>query len=208
MYLSISKNDELAGLIQAAEQKSPEDLTEEDKMALLGRPKAGETARAVLRIIESKEFKSRLNSTLANQLCYIIGNNSLAEEEDSTLLAFPVVSSMGLQHMQHNIYVISFLHHFGHKIYSIYGFKLLNTIDKLVQRANASMVLGTSSWKEQFVEALTVTSAEEAGGGEEEDEEPRPTCANYVMHFITLFWKILFAFVPPTGKTSVKPILI
>ncbi|KAL9892581.1 sodium/calcium exchanger 1 isoform X5 [Glossina fuscipes] len=115
-------------LIQAAEQKSPEDLTEEDKMALLGRPKAGETTRALLRIIESKEFK--------------------------------------------------------------------NTIDKLVQRANASMVLGTSSWKEQFVEALTVTSAED--GGEEEGEEPTPTCANYVMHFITLFWKILFAFVPPT----------
>lgn len=26
-----------------------------------------------------------------------------------------------------------------------------------------------------------------------------PSCGDYVLHFLTLFWKILFAFVPPTG---------
>lgn len=30
------------------------------------------------------------------------------------------------------------------------------TVDKLVARANVSAVLGTSSWKEQFKDALTV----------------------------------------------------
>ncbi|GLH01522.1 Sodium/calcium exchanger 2 [Gryllus bimaculatus] len=35
---------------------------------------------------------------------------------------------------------------------------LQNTVDKLVQRANASILIGTSSWKEQFVEALTVSA--------------------------------------------------
>lgn len=40
-----------------AEAKAPEDLTEQDKMALLGRPKAGDITRAQLRIKESKEFK-------------------------------------------------------------------------------------------------------------------------------------------------------
>lgn len=49
--------DELATLVQQAEAKAPEDLTEEDKMALLGRPKAGDITRAQLRIKESKEFK-------------------------------------------------------------------------------------------------------------------------------------------------------
>ncbi|KAG5669770.1 hypothetical protein PVAND_000064 [Polypedilum vanderplanki] len=43
--------------IQEAEAKAPEDLTEEDKMALLGRPKNGDIIRAQLRIKESKEFK-------------------------------------------------------------------------------------------------------------------------------------------------------
>jgi hypothetical protein len=39
---------------------------------------------------------------------------------------------------------------------------LQNTVDKLVQRANASILIGTSSWKEQFVEALTVNPGERA----------------------------------------------
>lgn len=42
-------------------------------------------------------------------------------------------------------------------------------------------------------------------GDDEEDEEGEegedrlPSCMDYVMHFLSLFWKVLFAFVPPTG---------
>jgi solute carrier family 8 (sodium/calcium exchanger) len=33
------------------------------------------------------------------------------------------------------------------------------------------------------------------------DKEPKePSFVNYVLHYISLFWKILFAFVPPTGN--------
>ncbi|CAD6992608.1 unnamed protein product [Ceratitis capitata] len=122
----------MVGLIEAAEKKAPEELTEEDKMALLGRPKLGEVVRAELRIKESKEFK--------------------------------------------------------------------NTVDKLVQRANASLLIGTSSWKEQFADALTVTAGDDDGNGEggEDDEPQSPSCFDYILHFLTLFWKILFAFIPPT----------
>uniref|UniRef100_A0A182XW66 Uncharacterized protein n=1 Tax=Anopheles stephensi TaxID=30069 RepID=A0A182XW66_ANOST len=49
-------DDHVTGIIEAAERKAPEELTEEDKMALLGRPKAGDIVRAQLRIKESKEF--------------------------------------------------------------------------------------------------------------------------------------------------------
>ncbi|XP_073815749.1 sodium/calcium exchanger 3 isoform X3 [Musca autumnalis] len=128
----MAPDDELAGLIQEAENKPPEELTEEDKMALLGRPKNGDVVRAQLRIKESKEFK--------------------------------------------------------------------NTVDKLVQRANASLVIGTSSWKEQFVEALTVNPGDDDDGGEEGEDgvASTPSCFDYVMHFLTLFWKLLFAFIPPT----------
>lgn len=31
-------------------------------------------------------------------------------------------------------------------------------------------------------------------------EAPSPSCGDYVMHFLTLFWKLLFAFIPPTGS--------
>ncbi|XP_023246953.1 sodium/calcium exchanger 1 [Copidosoma floridanum] len=126
-----------AGLAAAAEMKAPEERTEEEKMALLGRPRLGDIARAQIRIKESKEFK--------------------------------------------------------------------NTVDKLVQRANASLILGTSSWKEQFTEALTVSGGDddEEGGAEEGADAPArppssPSVGDYLMHFITIFWKVLFAFVPPT----------
>ena len=35
---------------------------------------------------------------------------------------------------------------------------------------------------------------------EAEEEASVPSCGAYVMHFITLLWKLLFATVPPTGK--------
>ncbi|XP_075982859.1 sodium/calcium exchanger 3 isoform X2 [Anticarsia gemmatalis] len=66
-----------------------------------------------------------------------------------------------------------------------------NTVDKLVQRANASIIIGTSSWKEQFSEALTASS------GSDDPDEP-PSCFDYVLHVVTLFWKIVFALIPPT----------
>lgn len=50
-------SDELVNAICEAEAKAPEDLTEYDRMALLGRPKSGANIRAQLRIKESKEFK-------------------------------------------------------------------------------------------------------------------------------------------------------
>ncbi|XP_047349091.1 sodium/calcium exchanger 2 isoform X6 [Vespa velutina] len=124
-----------AGIAVAAELKQPEERTEEEKMALLGKPKLGEVSKAQIRIKESKEFK--------------------------------------------------------------------NTVDKLVQRANASILLGTSSWKEQFTEALTVSGGDEeddaeGGGSGGGGESSSPTPADYLMHSITIFWKVLFAFVPPT----------
>ncbi|ELU04186.1 hypothetical protein CAPTEDRAFT_128764 [Capitella teleta] len=73
----------------------------------------------------------------------------------------------------------------------------MDTVDKLLKKANLSLVVGTSSWREQFVEAITVSAGDD--GDEEEDaEEKLPSCMDYVMHFLTLFWKVLFAFVPPT----------
>jgi solute carrier family 8 (sodium/calcium exchanger) len=52
---------EEAGLAAIAERKRPEDRTEEDKMALLGRPRLGDIIRAQIRVKESKEFKVRIS---------------------------------------------------------------------------------------------------------------------------------------------------
>ncbi|NWS53570.1 NAC3 protein, partial [Chunga burmeisteri] len=76
-----------------------------------------------------------------------------------------------------------------------YEFK--STVDKLIKKTNLALVVGTHSWRDQFMEAITVSAA----GDEDEDEsgeERLPSCFDYVMHFLTVFWKVLFACVPPT----------
>jgi len=113
--------------------KKPEDLTEEEKIALLGRPCLGNNSRIQIRIRESKEFKS--------------------------------------------------------------------SVDKMMAKANNSMMVGSTSWLEQFTEAFTVQAEDDEEECEEgeEGEEKMPTCGDYIMHFLTLPWKLLFAFIPPTA---------
>jgi solute carrier family 8 (sodium/calcium exchanger) len=80
-------------------------------------------------------------------------------------------------------------------------------VDKLLISNASSILVGTSSWKEQFIEALKVNADDDEDeeeeepkeGEEKEEKEPKqPTCGDYFIHFVSLFWKILFAFVPPT----------
>merc|ERR1712117_760765 len=124
--------------------KDPETLTEEEKIALLGRPKLGDITKISIRIRESKEFKS--------------------------------------------------------------------SVDRMLQRGNASMMVGASSWKDQFVDAFTVQAGdddeEEEGEGDEGGEEKMPTCGDYIMHFLTLIWKVLFAFIPPAGIANGYPCFV
>ncbi|GFR07156.1 hypothetical protein TNCT_678341 [Trichonephila clavata] len=110
------------------EHRPSAELTEAEKIALLGKPRLGDNYKIQLRIKESKEFK--------------------------------------------------------------------NTVDKLFEKTNASLTIGTSSWKEQFLDVITVSAGDD--DDEEGDEERMPSCSDYVMHFFTIFWKVLFAFVPPT----------
>merc|ERR1712119_180338 len=118
--------------------KNPEDLTEEEKIALLGRPCLGNNTKIQIRIRESKEFKS--------------------------------------------------------------------SVDKLMAKTNNSLMQGSSSWLEQFTSAFEVQAEgdddEEEGEEGEEGEEKMPSCGDYIMHFLTLPWKLIFAFIPPTAMAN------
>merc|ERR1712240_246885 len=139
MYVNIGEPRQIAEGIEGEgidysvlDEKNPEDLTEEEKIALLGRPCLGANSRIQIRIRESKEFKS--------------------------------------------------------------------SVDKMMQKANNSMMVGSSSWLDQFSEAFTVQAEDDDEGEEgEEGEEKMPTCGDYIMHFLTLPWKLIFAFIPPTA---------
>lgn len=79
-------------------------------------------------------------------------------------------------------------------------------MDKALYRANTAILVGTSSWVEQFKQAFSVRDDDddddviETGGVTNGDNEKPLTCKDYILHFITFFWKFLFAFVPPTSK--------
>merc|ERR1711931_574498 len=120
--------------------KKPEELTEEEKIALLGRPCLGQNTRIQIRIRESKEFKS--------------------------------------------------------------------AVDKMMQKANNSMMVGSSSWLDQFSEAFTVQADDDEEEEGEEGEEKMPSCGDYIMHFLTLPWKLIFAFIPPTGIGAGYPTFV
>ena len=54
--------------------------------------------------------------------------------------------------------------------------------------------VGTNTWSKQFADAVTMP------GSDEEGEEPG--CSDYLTHFLTFYWKVIFAFVPPTTYCS------
>jgi len=149
MYVNIGEPRQIAegkegeGLdYSVLDAKDPEDLTEEEKIALLGRPCLGTNTKIQIRIKESKEFK--------------------------------------------------------------------NSVDKIMQKANASMMVGSSSWLEQFTEAFVVQADDEEEEGEdgEEAEEKMPSCGDYIMHFLTLPWKLIFALIPPTAIYNGYPTFV
>ncbi|GBP22196.1 hypothetical protein EVAR_10706_1 [Eumeta japonica] len=43
---------------------------------------------------------------------------------------------------------------------------------------------------------VDVSKSSEPQGSDDPDEPP--SCSDYVLHFLTLFWKIIFALIPPT----------
>merc|ERR1712130_904747 len=80
----------------------------------------------------------------------------------------------------------------------------MGSVDKMMQKANNSMMVGSSSWLDQFTDALTVQADDDEEEGEEgeEGEEKMPSCGDYIMHFLTLPWKLIFAFIPPTAMAN------
>merc|ERR1712025_769961 len=149
MYVNIGEPRQIAEGIEGEgidysilDAKNPEDLTEEEKVALLGRPCHGDNSRIMVRIRESKEFKS--------------------------------------------------------------------SVDKMMQKANNSMMGGSSSWLDQFTDAFTVQvdDDEEEEDEDEEGEAKMPSCGDYIMHFLTLPWKLIFAFIPPTAIYNGYPTFV
>nr|KAF7439036.1 hypothetical protein H0235_001427 [Vespula pensylvanica] len=83
-YFTLSLKSE-AGIAVAAELKQPEERTEEEKMALLGKPKLGEVSKAQIRIKESKEFKNTVDKLVQRANASILLVMILKDKEISNV---------------------------------------------------------------------------------------------------------------------------
>lgn len=64
--------------------------------------------------------------------------------------------------------------------------------DRVVNAAHLNLhkfSLGSETWGQQFYEAMNVNGGDPDGA----------TTMDYIMHFVTFFWKVLFALVPPVS---------
>ena len=73
--------------------------------------------------------------------------------------------------------------------------RLRQIVDNLANMDYTNFVT-TSSWSEQFHDALTISGGQEGLG---------PKWYDYILHFVSLFWKLLIAVVPPTGLILFMP---
>jgi len=84
-----------------------------------------------------------------------------------------------------------------------------SSVDRMMQQSSASLAMGASSWKDQFLEAFSVEAGDDEDEEEgEEGEEKMPTCGDYIMHFLTLVWKVMFAVIPPAGMANGYPCFV
>jgi solute carrier family 8 (sodium/calcium exchanger) len=66
--------------------------------------------------------------------------------------------------------------------------KVVESVARLMRLKMQKMSLETTSWVEQFNDAMNM----------EGEEGQQPSTTDFVMHFLTFGWKVIFAIVPPT----------
>jgi solute carrier family 8 (sodium/calcium exchanger) len=68
----------------------------------------------------------------------------------------------------------------------------LDRVVKLMHMNWDNTAKGNRRWKEQFIDALSVR-----GGDDDDDEAGPPSTFDYFIHGLSIFWKLLFACIPP-----------
>eukprot|EP01006_Ploeotia_vitrea_P028616 TRINITY_DN61285_c0_g1_i1.p1 TRINITY_DN61285_c0_g1~~TRINITY_DN61285_c0_g1_i1.p1 ORF type:complete len:912 (-),score=83.41 TRINITY_DN61285_c0_g1_i1:1441-4176(-) len=97
------------------------------------------------------------------------------------------------------------------KVTIVHDSKVSAMVDKVLARINKHNLnieaqISTHSWAMQFREAMNPTGGmddddgdeDEEGSGDGEKSMSGPSHFDYFMHFLTFFWKVIFAMCPPT----------
>jgi len=73
--------------------------------------------------------------------------------------------------------------------------KLMADIQEIMEKELAKYSVATETWSEQFVQAMQIECDDE----EEDEEGEGPGWDTYLLHFLSFYWKVIHAFVPPTS---------
>merc|ERR1712166_816546 len=71
--------------------------------------------------------------------------------------------------------------------------RLMENIQEMMEKELAKYTVETETWGEQFVAAMTIEA------DDEEDEGAELEWDSYLLHFLSFYWKVVHAFVPPTS---------
>ena len=69
--------------------------------------------------------------------------------------------------------------------------EMIDNVQKYLESNDGGYEVGSATWGQQFKDAINV-------GGADAPDDFKPAPSDWVMHVITLPWKLAFAFVPPT----------
>lgn len=70
--------------------------------------------------------------------------------------------------------------------------RLMEEIQNIMEAELAKYSVATETWGEQFVAAMTIEA-------DEDDEDAELEWDSYLLHFLSFYWKVIHAFVPPTS---------
>ncbi|KAI6230032.1 CBN-NCX-1 protein [Aphelenchoides fujianensis] len=93
------------------------------------------------------------------------------------------------------------------KVVIIEDDELKGFVERLIKKTNSSFVVGTSSWKQQFAEAIRMEDDEEEAEAKDVEDaddggKKKYSLCAYIMHYLNLPWKLLFATIPPTDYAN------
>jgi len=66
--------------------------------------------------------------------------------------------------------------------------RLMTEVVTMMDAQMGKYEIGSHSWSEQFTDAMNMAG----------DEEEEPQFSDYLMHFVSFYWKVLHAIIPPT----------
>jgi solute carrier family 8 (sodium/calcium exchanger) len=72
--------------------------------------------------------------------------------------------------------------------------KLMEDIQEIMEKELAKYSIETETWGEQFIAAMSIEADDDDDG-----EGEGPDTGTYVLHFLSFYWKVIHAFVPPTS---------